>query len=100
MCNRPLTIADSIALERVMRATQNKGRVFRYMADTNTIVEGTARHLVRSADDFTFYDPHADVRDAYLRVTLTTSGFDVVWLVSDLMAATQRGEFAEDADIV
>jgi hypothetical protein len=90
---RPFTLSDSVAIEPVMYAATHKCGVRRYI--DGEIVSGTARHLVRSPEDFTFSDPRGDVRDAYLRVTLT-SGFDVAWLVSDLMNAYGAGEFALD----
>lgn len=77
-----------------MHALEGKAKVHRWISETGTVAEGTARHLVTSPDNFGFYDPHADVRDAYLRVTLV-SGFDVAWLVSDLMKDALNGEFAE-----
>jgi len=91
--SRPFTISETVTIEVIMKAVTRKCVVLRYLNATQSIVRGTARHLVNGPDDFNFFDPRADVRDAYLRVTLDT-GFDVAWLVSDLMHDIGSGDFA------
>jgi hypothetical protein len=64
-------------------------RVARAQED-GSVLKGTARHFVKDPERAGFLGPQDDVRDAYLRVTLT-SGFEAFWLVSDLMPETAAG---------
>ena len=84
---------DTVEIEPVMQALQQKCIVRYWSRALETIMRGTVRHLVKSPSDFNFYDPRGDVRDAYVRITLDT-GFDVALLVSDLMTMVGNGEFA------
>jgi len=57
-----LNLSDLVALEVVCRAAQTCARV-KWLTDDGDIVSGTARHLVRSADDIGFITGEDDVRE-------------------------------------
>jgi len=94
MTNNILSIADVIALSTIIDSASQTARV-RWLDERGDIREGTARHIVRSADDFSFIPRDMDVRDGFLRIT-TTLGMEVTIAVRELMAMVQRGEFAKD----
>lgn len=58
------------------------------------IREGTARHFVRGVDpsQWMFLGRDIDVRDSYLRITLS-NGLDAVYPVRDLMQSVENNEF-------
>lgn len=85
----PLTVGDADALHNVLDTT----RVVKvaYAREDCEILYGTARCLVGDAD-LGPRDIHADVRDAYLRIT-TRSGMEVAFPVTELMEANRQGRF-------
>jgi len=89
-----LNLSDLVALEVVCRAAQTCARV-KWLTDDGDIVSGTARHLVRSADDIGFITGEDDVRECVLRIT-TSSGWEVFLPMRDLMAKVKVGEFVID----
>lgn len=95
----PLTVADVVSLAAIVDAAARGVRVARVSDfDDGTgdgVVWGTARHIV--ADDQTAAFPAAsdDVRDCWLRVTLST-GMEAFWPVEDLVRDHQAAMFATD----
>ena len=69
--------------------------------DSGRILEGTVRHFVRGPgpSEWTFIGSEVDVRDAYLRITLS-SGFDVAYPVRDLMESVGNSEFVIAAHLI
>lgn len=83
----PLTVGDAVDLGAVVTAAVTSAPVARANAD-GTVVYGTARSIGDEHGNFA----SNDVRDCFLRVT-TTSGWDMFWPVSDLMAEVRSGLF-------
>jgi hypothetical protein len=78
----PLHQAEVLDLAEIINCAHNHQRVGRIIGDRDYF--GTARHVVKSPDNYGFPGRLDDVRDCYLRVTLD-SGMDVAWPVSDLL---------------
>jgi len=95
MDNNILTIADVIALSTIIDAASQSAKVRWWDNERGDVREGTARHIVRGADDFVFIPQTQDVRDAFLRIT-TTMGMEITIPVRKLMDMVQRGEFVKD----
>lgn len=94
-----LSIADVIALSTIVDAASQSAKVRWLDDDGSTICEGTARHIVRGEDDFTFIPQTMDVRDAFLRITSRHNlGWDVAIPVRKLMDMIMRGEFVKDQE--
>lgn len=89
----PFTGFDYGNLRVVMDAVEQSAKVAWTLDEGETIRYGVARHLVKSEDNFGFRDVHADIREAYLRIT-TREGMEVAYKVSDLMALVPNGAFA------
>jgi len=89
--NGAVTISDVLCLSAVVGAAMRTARVARAYPDGN-VVYGTARNIGDESGNYISVD--ADVRDAYLRVTLQ-SGFDAYWRVSALAAEVADGTFCE-----
>jgi len=94
-----LTIHDVNLLRVVLEAAEQSARVTFIPPGGDDILHGTARHIVRGAapSEWTFLHGDYDVRDAYLRITLT-GGFDAAYPVRALMNSVERGEFVIDRD--
>lgn len=88
----PLSPVTVGILHLIVQAAQ-KGYVVRRLGEDGHVMVGTARHLVTGPDDFRFPREDTDVRDTYLRVTLT-GGVDVAWLVSDLVEDSMSTAFS------
>lgn len=58
-----------------------------------TILTGTLRHVVRSAENYTFLAAGEDVRDGYVRITLA-SGLDTALPVMQIIDLMEQGAFA------
>lgn len=93
MCE-PLSIADVVALDIIVRAASTCAKVARMLED-GTVVYGHARSIGGTSG--AFLGPDADVRDAFLRVT-TQGGFEAFWPVRDLMPQAATGEFVAPYD--
>ena len=93
-----LTVSDVTALAYITEAA-SRSAVVRWLdlGDELTVREGTARHIVRGPDpsEWYFIGRETDVRDAYLRVTMT-NGFDVALPVRALMSRCREGGFVID----
>lgn len=85
----PLNTTTAVALSEVIRFAQTNARVA-YLHD-GEVIEGIARHIVKSPDDIGFLTQMDDVRDAYLRVTLV-SGFEVFLPITDCIRMVAFGE--------
>lgn len=90
MTQPPLTIPDAINLNTVLEAAQQSARVVWFHDDQPFY--GTARHIVKSPENYGFLSRDEDVRDGHLRIT-AQSGFDLTLPVSELMEQAARGEF-------
>jgi hypothetical protein len=88
-----LSIPDVIALSTIVDVASQSAKV-RWLDERGDIRSGVARHIVRSADDFSFIPSDMDVRDAFLRIT--DWGLEVTIAVRDLMEMIARGEFVKD----
>ncbi len=82
MSHPHLSLSDALKIGRVLRAAQHTEKVA--FIDDGAVREGIARHIVKSPDNVGFVGSDTDVRDAYLRVTMTT-GFERFTLVSELV---------------
>lgn len=92
----PLTVGFALRLGDLLNWTA-QGRVVNYALGENggptLILTGTLRHIVRGADDWSFLGPGQDVRDAFVRITLT-SGLDVALPVDRVVGLIEDGAFA------
>lgn len=84
-----LTTSDVFDLHAIVLAAARNKRVGRLI--DGTAYRGTARHL--STPDGLMVPIGSDVRDAYVRVTLDTSGAETYWPVRDLMREIEDGTF-------
>lgn len=91
MSHPPLQLEQATALADIIRAAQGNLPVTRLDSDDTTILTGTARSV--GAEDFTFACRGADVRDLFLRVTLT-SGTEVAWPIHELMDDLRNSRLA------
>ena len=73
-----------------------KGSVIRWVNDNGDIETGIIRHYVKSADDFGFIDPMSDIRNAYVRITKISNGFDTAIKVSDMIMLINDFRMVED----
>ncbi|WP_280419952.1 hypothetical protein [Nocardia carnea] len=89
----PLTIRRAIALTAILSAAQGNARVV-LLDENGSQKRGTARHIVRSPEDFSFLG-NDDVRSGYLRITLQ-SGVDVTHKVADLIETLHVSFFIHD----
>jgi hypothetical protein len=87
---RVLTASDVLALATIIDAAHQGRRVWRVDADYDNRMEGVARHLVHDPERATFLASTDDVRDAWLRVTVT---FEHFWPVAELVADIHNGRF-------
>lgn len=92
--DRPLTVHDAVALATIVEASIHNSYVAR-VADDGRVMHGTARSI--GDDRGAFLATGEDVRDAYLRVTLST-GFEAFWPVAELIPQTHSGEFVSPFD--
>lgn len=88
-----LTLSDATSLAMVLAAPEGNRKVARTTDGGETVIYGTARHLVRSEEHYAFVGNDMDVRDAYLRVTSKT-GLEFAWPIRALMAEIRTGSFA------
>jgi len=89
----PLTVGFALRLGDLLNWVA-QGRVVHYTTDNAaTILTGTLRHVVRSPDDYSFIVGGTDVRDAFVRVTLT-SGLDTALPVTRVVELIEDGAFA------
>lgn len=89
----PLTERGAEALYRLMAV---RGELIQFVREDDAdgfIFEGTARHFVRTADDFAFPRGQDDVRDCFLRITLI-SGMDVTLPVAEAARLVMSGQLA------
>jgi hypothetical protein len=89
----PLTVGFALRLGDLLNWVA-QSRAVHYTADGGaTILTGTLRHVVRSPDDYSFLGRGQDVRDAYVRITLT-SGLDTALPVTQVVGLIEDGAFA------
>jgi hypothetical protein len=88
----PLTVGFALRLGDLLNWVA-QGRVVHFVTEGSDIRTGTLRHVVRSEDDYCFLGRGQDVRDAYVRITLT-SGFDVALPVTQVVGLIEDGAFA------
>lgn len=84
------TLSDFGGAEIVLNTATHNSKVARAM-DDGRIVEGIARSVGYENGNFAQGE---DVRDLFLRVTSTQTGFDYFWPVRDLMREARQGLFA------
>lgn len=92
----PLTVPFALRLGDLLNWVAQGRKVHYAIGDAGgptVIVTGTLRHVVRSADDYCFLGSDQDVRDAFVRITLT-SGLDVALPVSRIVRLMEDGAFA------
>ena len=89
--DKVLTLADVMALHTIVTATITGAKV-RWLTESGDVLEGVARSI--GHEDSTFLRAGEDVRDGFLRVTVT---MDYFLPVRDVMAMVKRGEFALDS---
>jgi hypothetical protein len=87
---RTLTMSDLAGLTTVMEAAQRNAHVKRLIND-DVVVDGTARNVC--SEDGGFYPRDADVRDAFLRVTLHGVGSEALWPVAELVEQAKAYTF-------
>ena len=87
-----VTIGDVLALAEIVSAASESAKVA-WVNGQGDVMYGTARHIVRGADDYAFLGTNQDVRDGFLRIT-SQQGFDHALSVRYLMNAMAKGEFA------
>ena len=86
-----ITIPDVINLNTIVSVASESAKVA--WADEDCVIHhGTARHIVKSPDNFGFLNRDEDIRDGYLRVTMR-SGFERALKVSELMPKVADGTF-------
>lgn len=85
----PLSIADVVALDRIVRACSHK-RV-RWLTERGDLLDGVARSI--GDQNGNFLQRGEDVRDGYLRISGTFEHFLPVKRVMEMLGA---GEFAVD----
>ena len=92
-----LTVPEVWQLHTVLDAA-SRGAKVRWIShvDGETILSGTARHIVKGAEDWGFIGGDQDVRDAFLRITSVT-GWDHAVPVRYLMELVRAGGFAVDS---
>lgn len=89
----PLTVGFALRLGDLLNWV-SQSRLVHYTVDNGaTILTGTLRHVVRSPDDYCFISNGTDVRDAFVRVTLT-SGWDTALPVTQVVGLIEDGAFA------
>jgi hypothetical protein len=86
-----LTVEDAVNIGMILSAAGRTGKVARLVE--GVVWYGTARNV----GDQSGCRVDDDVRDQYLRVTLS-SGFEAFWKVSDLIPEVSTGEFSTDYD--
>ena len=91
-----VSIPQVYQLHVIIDAAARGARVRWLASDGYTILEGTARHIVQSPDNFGFLGGDQDVRDGYLRITSVT-GMEHAVPVRRLMALVDGGGFAVDS---
>jgi hypothetical protein len=80
-------------MAEIVNAAHKGAKVHRVdISVSDGVVTGTARHLVTSPELPIFPGRDDDIRDCFLRVTLT-SGFEAFWLVSDLVTDLRNNGF-------
>lgn len=98
MASTPLTVPFALRLGDLLNWV-TQGRKVRYaVGDAGgavVILTGTLRHVVRDKDDFCFLDKGQDVRDAFVRITLT-NGLDVALPITRVVSLMEDGGFALD----
>jgi hypothetical protein len=87
--DRILNISDACDLAAIIHMAQGTQKVARLL-DSGDVVYGTARSI--GTENGGFAGGGDDVRDAFLRVTLS-GGFEAFWPVSDLLPLVRTGEF-------
>ena len=88
----PLTSAFAFALGDLLNWVTQKRRVHYTTDEGRTILTGTLRHVVGSPEDFGFLGHGADIRDGYVRITLT-SGVETALGVPQIVALIGDGAF-------
>ena len=92
----PVTIPQIYQLHVITDAASRSAKVRWLGDDGHTIHSGTARHVVRSPENFGFIPSDQDVRDAYLRITSVT-GMEHAVPIKRLMYLVEMGGFAVDS---
>lgn len=89
----PLTVGFALRLGDLLNWVSQK-RLVHYTTDGgSTVLTGTLRHIVRSPDNYGFIDHDTDVRDAFVRITLRTSGLDTALPVHRVVGLIEDGAF-------
>jgi len=89
-----LTIPFALRLGDLLNWVAQSRLVHYTLDDGATILTGTLRHVVRGEDDFCFLDRGQDVRDAFVRVTLATTGLDTTLPITRVVDLMADGAFA------
>ena len=92
--DRPLTRSDAVALATIVEAAIHGTYVGR-ATESGDVMHGTARSIGNQTGGFA--TERDDIRDEYLRVTLST-GFDAFWPVAELMTEVNSGMFVAPFD--
>lgn len=93
MADRVLTVSEAVGLGMIMQAAQRGAVVARVMDVPDGFVWGTARSV--GDERGVFARPGEDVRDCFLRVTLS-SGFEAFWPVTVLVEEYSQSLFVVD----
>jgi hypothetical protein len=88
----PLTAAVAFALGDLLNWITQKRKVHYTLDGGRTIRTGTLRHVVVGPDNFSFLGRDTDIRDAYVRITLT-SGVEATLGVSQIIELMDLGGF-------
>lgn len=88
-----LTIPFALRLGDLLNWVAQSRRVHYTLDDGATILTGTLRHVVTAPDDFNFVRSGTDVRDAFVRITLT-SGVEAALPVTRIVELMDEGAFA------
>lgn len=89
----PLTVPVALRLGDLLNWVAQGARVHYTTDEGATILTGTLRHVVRSAENYTFLAAGEDVRDGYVRITLA-SGLDTAMPVMQIIDLMEQGAFA------
>lgn len=89
----PMTINEMFHIYEVVNAACEGAKVA-WANEDGDLHYGTARHIVKSPDDYGFTGPDMDVRDGYLRIT-TRTGMEVAYNVKELAQMHAEGRFAK-----
>lgn len=88
----PMTVSLLLHVHEVVIAASEGAKVA-WANEDGDLFYGTARHIVKSPDDYGFLPGNLDVRDGYLRIT-TKTGMETAINVLSLAQMHSEGRFA------